>query len=79
MNKFPTDYGVGELLGNQVAARECYVAMMGMDDHLKAMNIEEHWTVIEPIEILERYFLMTQNLIKLPGLVPLPARWSTKY
>ena len=32
--KFPTDYGVGELRGNQVAARECYVAMMEMDDHL---------------------------------------------
>ena len=34
MIKFPTDYGVGELWGNQVAARECYVAMMEMDDHL---------------------------------------------
>ena len=34
MIKFPTDYGVGELRGNQVAARECYVAMMEMDDHL---------------------------------------------
>ena len=42
MIKFPTDYGVGELRGNQVAARECYVAMMEMDDHLQAMNIEEH-------------------------------------
>ena len=37
MIKFPTDYGVGELWGNQVAARECYVAMMEMDDHLQAM------------------------------------------
>ena len=34
MIKFPTDYGVGELRGNQVAAHECYVAMMEMDDHL---------------------------------------------
>ena len=34
MIKLPTDYGVGELRGNQVAARECYVAMMEMDDHL---------------------------------------------
>ena len=40
MIKFPTDYGVGELWGNQVAAREWYVAMMEMDDHLQAMNIE---------------------------------------
>ena len=42
MIKFPTDYGVGELRGNQVAAHECYVAMMEMDDHLQAMSIEEH-------------------------------------
>ena len=33
MIKFSIDYGVGELRGNQVAARECYVAMMEMDDH----------------------------------------------
>ena len=42
MIKFPTDYRVGELRGNQVSARECYVAMMEMDDHLQAMSIEEH-------------------------------------
>ena len=40
--KFPNDYGVGELQGNQVAAHECYVAMMEMDDHVQAMNIEKH-------------------------------------
>ena len=34
MIKFLTDYGVGELCENQVAARECYIAMMEMDDHL---------------------------------------------
>ena len=34
MIKFPTDYGVGELRGDQVAARECYIAMMEIDDHL---------------------------------------------
>ena len=37
-----TDYDMGELRGNQVAARKCYVAMMEMDDHLQAMSIEEH-------------------------------------
>ncbi|XP_075675005.1 uncharacterized protein LOC142644236 [Castanea sativa] len=41
MVKFLTEYGVGKLRENQVAARECYVAMMEMDDHLQAMNIEE--------------------------------------
>ena len=57
MIKFPTDYGVGELHGNQVAAHECYIAMMEMDDHLQAMNIEEHRTVTEPIEKLEEILL----------------------
>ena len=32
MIKFLTEYGVGELRGNQVAARECYIAMLGMED-----------------------------------------------
>ncbi|XP_075640468.1 uncharacterized protein LOC142612234 [Castanea sativa] len=41
MIKFPTEYGVGKLHGNQVAVRECYMAMMEMDDHLQTMNIEE--------------------------------------
>ena len=45
MIKFPTNYKVGKLCGNQVAAHECYVAMMEMDDHLQAMSIEEHWMV----------------------------------
>ena len=53
MIKFATDYGVGELCGNQAAVHECYIAMMEMDDHLQTMNIEEHRTVTEPIERLE--------------------------
>ena len=40
MIKFLTDYKVGELRRNQVAACKCYIAMMEMDDHLQAMNIE---------------------------------------
>ena len=32
MIKFPTEYGVGELRGNQVVARECYIAMLEMED-----------------------------------------------
>ena len=55
--KFPTDYGVGKLRRNQVATRECYIAMMEMDDHLLAMNIEEHRTVTEPVERLKDILL----------------------
>ena len=32
MIKFPTDYGVGELRGNQVAVREYYIAMLEIED-----------------------------------------------
>ena len=53
MIKFPTDYGVGELRGSQMAARECYVAMMEMEDQVQALSIEEHRTVTEPAEKLE--------------------------
>ena len=62
MIKFPTDYGVGELRGNQVAARECYMAMMEMDDHLQAISIEEHRMMMEPVEKLEEVFLDNSNL-----------------
>ena len=62
MIKFPTDYRVGELCGNQVAARECYIAMMEMDDHFQAMNIEEHRTITEPVEKLEEILLNDSKL-----------------
>ena len=62
MIKFPTNYGVGELRGNQVAAHECYVAMMEMDDHFQAMSIEEHRMLTEPVEKLEEVLI---NYLKL--------------
>ena len=39
--------------GDQVAARECYIAKLEMDNHLQTMSIEEQWMVAEPIEGLE--------------------------
>ena len=57
MIKFPTEYGVGELRGDQVATRKCYIAMLEMDDHVQTMNIEEQQTVAEPIEKLEKVLL----------------------
>ena len=62
MIKFLIDYGVGELRGNQVAARECYVAMMEMEDHFQAMSIEEYWMVTEPVEKLEEVLLDDSKL-----------------
>ena len=55
--KFSTEYGVGEVRGDQVAACECYIAMLKMNDHLQTMCIEEQWTVAEPLEVLEEITL----------------------
>ena len=30
--KFPTEYGVGQVQGDQLAIRECYLAMLAMDE-----------------------------------------------
>ena len=57
MIKFPTEYGVGEVRGDQVAVREWYIAMLEMDDHLQALSIEEQQMVAEPIEELEDILL----------------------
>ena len=32
--KFLTKYGVGQVQGDQLAARECYLAMLAMDEHV---------------------------------------------
>ena len=57
MIKFPIEYEVGKVCGNQVAARECYIAMLEMDDHIQTMSIEEQWMVAEPVEGLEEILL----------------------
>ena len=57
MIKFPTEYGTGELRGDQVAARECYIAMLDMEDHQQTMCIEEQRTTAEPVEELEEVTL----------------------
>ena len=51
--KFPMEYGIGEVQGDQLAARECYLAMMAMDEQMQTMSIKEKRTLAEPIEILE--------------------------
>ena len=40
-----------------MAACECYVAMMEMEDQVQALNIEEHRTVTELVEKLEEILL----------------------
>ena len=57
MIKFPTEYRIGELRGDQVAARECYIAMLEMEDHQQTMCIGEQRTTVEPVEELEEIIL----------------------
>ena len=52
MIKFPTEYGVGELWGNQIAARECYTAMLEMEDQQQTMCIGKQRALAEPVEEL---------------------------
>ena len=57
MIKLPTDYGVGELRESQVAARECYIAMLEMDDYQQTMCIGEQRAVAESVKELEEVVL----------------------
>ena len=57
MIKFPTEYEIGELQGDQVAARECYVTMLEMEDHQQTMCIGKQRTIVEPVEELEEVML----------------------
>jgi len=62
MIKFPTKYRVGEVRRDQVATRECYIAMLEMNDHLQIINIEEQWMVAELVEGLEEILLDNSKL-----------------
>ena len=51
--KFPIEYGIGEVQGDQLVAKECYLAMLAMDEQMQTMNIEERRILAEPIKVLE--------------------------
>ena len=57
MIKFPTEYGIGELRGDQVAAHECYIAMLELKNYQQTMYIGEQRTAAEPVEELEEIIL----------------------
>ena len=59
--KFPIEHGVGQVQGDQLAARECYLAMLAMDEQVQTMNIEEKRVVAEPTEVLEDISLDENN------------------
>ena len=59
--KFPTEHGVGKVQGDQLAARECYLVMLAMDEQTQTMNIAERRTVAEPTKALEEIPLDEDN------------------
>ena len=50
--------------GDQLVARECYLAMLAMDKHVQTMSIEERRVFPEGTEILEDIPLDENNLKK---------------
>ena len=60
--KFPTEYEVGQVQGDQLAVRECYLALLVVDDQVQTMNNEERRVMAEPIETLENISLDENNL-----------------
>ena len=59
--KFPTEHGVGQVQGDQLAVKECYLIMLAMDEQVQTMNIEEKRIVAEPTEVLEDISLDENN------------------
>ena len=51
--KFPTEYGIGQAQGDQLAARECYLGIMASEEQVQMMSVEERRFVAEPTEVLE--------------------------
>ena len=51
-----------------MAARECYLAMLEIDERLPMMNIKERRTIVEPIKVLEEVPLDESNQEKFTGI-----------
>ena len=59
--KFPTEHRVGQVQGDQLAARECYLAMLAMDEQVQTLNIEKKRVIAEPNEALADISLDESN------------------
>ena len=49
--------GLGSCKETRWPARECYIAMLEMEDHQQTMCIEEQRTIAKPVEELEEVTL----------------------
>ena len=59
--KFPTECGIGQVQGDQLVTRECYLAMMALNEQVQMMSIEKRRFVAEPIKVLEDISLEEGN------------------
>ena len=57
------EYGIGEVQGDQLTTRECYLAMLAMDEQIQIMNMEERRMLAKPIKLLEDVPLDESNLV----------------
>ena len=77
MIKFPTEYGVGKLRENKIAARECYIAILEMEGQQQTMCIEKQLVLAEPVEELEEVRLddmRPEQMTKIGTLASWPMR-----
>jgi hypothetical protein len=51
--KFPTEHGIREVRGDQIAARECYLASLESEGQNQTKIIEERKTLVKPSEELD--------------------------
>jgi hypothetical protein len=55
--KFPTEHGIGEVRGDQIAVRECYLASFGAEEENQTMTFEKQKTLVESSEELNTIIL----------------------
>ena len=65
--KFPIEYGIGQVQGDQLVDRECYLAMLAIDEHMQTIR-PVHGSVrvgfvlnLEPTRLLRVYHFWTRR------------------
>ena len=62
--KFPTEHRIGEVRGDQVAVRECYLASLGSEGQNQTMTIEEQKILVKPSEKLDTIKLEDKHPVR---------------
>ena len=59
--KFHIEYKVGQVQGDQLTTRECYLALLAMDENVQTMNIKERRVTVKPTKVLKDVILDENN------------------